>query len=63
MSREGVELILEKVLSDQSFRVSLFTDPRRACAPYDITESEFTELMGQPDTGKPPSDDTRPRRS
>ncbi len=42
-----MEHIIERVLVDESFRVTLFADPRRACAPFDITESEFVELMGR----------------
>ena len=41
MSRQGMEHIIERALVDESFRVTLFADPRRACAPFNITESEF----------------------
>ena len=47
MSRQGMERIIERALADESFRVTLFADPRRACAPFDITESEFVTLMGR----------------
>ena len=47
LSREGMERIVEKALSDESFRVALFTDPRGACEPFQITEEEFLVLMGQ----------------
>ena len=46
VSREGMERIVEKALADESFRAALFADPRKACAPFDITEEEFLELMG-----------------
>ena len=47
MSRQGMEEIVERALADESFRTVLFADPRQACAPFDITEREFIELMGQ----------------
>ena len=47
MSRQAVETILENVLVDESFRARLFTDPRSVCAPFDLTESEFLDLMGE----------------
>ena len=55
MSKEGMERIVEKALIDESFRVTLFTDPRNACAPFHITETEFLVLMGQvlPQTDQP----------
>lgn len=42
-----MERIIEKVLVDESFRAALFADPGKVCAPFDITESEFVELMGR----------------
>ena len=47
MSKQGMERVVEKALANKSFRVTLFTHPRKACAPFDITESEFIDLMGQ----------------
>ena len=46
MSKEAVDRILELTLADESFRLGLFADPRKACAPFDITETEFLELLG-----------------
>jgi len=47
LSRQGMEEIVERALADESFRAVLFANPRVACAPFDITEQEFLELLGQ----------------
>jgi hypothetical protein len=46
LSREGMERIVEKALTDESFRTELFANPRQACASFKLTEAEFHELMG-----------------
>ena len=46
MTQRAVDQVKERVRTDPEFRQQLETDPRPALAPYDLTISEMTTLMG-----------------
>lgn len=44
MSHEAVQAVLERTLSDESFRTELFSRPDDALDRYDLTEDEVAAL-------------------
>jgi hypothetical protein len=45
MSKEEMDRIIEKALTDSSFREKLLEDPITACQPYDVTGEELSEII------------------
>ncbi len=45
MSKEEMDRIIQKALSDPAFRKKLLEDPIAACQPYDITGEELSEII------------------
>ena len=46
MSKEAVEAIIGKAVLDNDFRETLFADPDKALAGYELTEEEVATLKG-----------------
>jgi hypothetical protein len=44
MSKEAVQAVISKAVSDDKFREALFADPDRALHGYDLTEDEIAAL-------------------
>ena len=44
MSHEAVQAVLERTLSDESFRTRLFSKPDDALTDYELTDDEVTAL-------------------
>jgi hypothetical protein len=45
MSKEEMDRIMDKALSDEAFRSKLLEDPIAACQPYDVTGEELAEII------------------
>lgn len=44
MSHEAVQAVLERTLSDETFRAQLFAQPEAALAGYELTDDEAAAL-------------------
>ena len=44
MSTEAVQAVLERTVTDPSFRTRLFTEPEEALAEYSLSETESVAL-------------------
>ena len=44
MSKEGVVALIEKVLSDETFKAEMKANPDKALSDFDLTEDEKTAI-------------------
>ncbi len=44
MSKEAIQTVIGRAVTDSEFRVALFANPNEALAGYDLTEEEMAGL-------------------
>jgi hypothetical protein len=44
MSREGLQAVIGRAITDEEFRLMLFADPDAALAGYELTEAEVAAV-------------------